>query len=349
MNYAYDPFKMYHLSPPTVEGIGCQYIDDMGFQLLDDLATRKLSGLNAEGTVRCYLLRLTRDEAQLFKMILNKDLRCGISCKTINAIWPGTVPTHDVMLAHKFEEKRVKYPCWATTKLDGVRSLYRDGEFYTRNGHKLVGLTNLKHYLLSLDAPPLDLELYIPDETFQVSSGLIRSFAEKHAHAYILDLPTNEISPLFCDKLKEMKKYTGDCIEPIPACLVTNFSEIKALYDEALKAGHEGLVIRPWAYDYEWKRSHKWMKMKQVETEDLRVIGLYEGKGKYRGMLGGIIVDRQGVPVRVGSGLSDEDRQNIWQDGQESAIGNIAEVLYHEVTPDGSLRHPRFLRWRFDK
>ena len=66
------------------------------------------------------------------------------------------------------------------------------------------------------------------------------------------------------------------------------------------------------------------------------------------GMLGGFIGNFNGVEVRVGSGLSDNDRVDFWG-RREQIRGDLMEVEYHEVTPDGSLRHPRFARFRDDK
>jgi DNA ligase-1 len=65
-------------------------------------------------------------------------------------------------------------------------------------------------------------------------------------------------------------------------------------------------------------------------------------------MLGGFIVDYKGKEVRVGSGFSDAERHDLWF-SKHSQIGNIIEVKYHEVTPDGSLRHPVFGGFRYDK
>lgn len=120
---------------------------------------------------------------------------------------------------------------------------------------------------------------------------------------------------------------------------------------------------------YDKKKSFGWMKMKAEETEDLRVVGAFPGEPgtKYENCLGGLIVDRAGVQVRVGGGFTDPERQKIWKlweadkalDAYADAVpgpqpvfallGRLIEVEFHEVTPDGSLRHPRFVRFRDDK
>ena len=120
--------------------------------------------------------------------------------------------------------------------------------------------------------------------------------------------------------------------------------------------------------------------MKAEENEDLTVIGVFMGQAGTKNVntIGGVIVDRNGVSVRV-SGLTDEMRALIWERWQRDAVilgvtpdvgfagaqyaeivgksdigtfevlGIVAEIEYHEVTRDGSLRHPRFVRWRHDK
>lgn len=142
----------------------------------------------------------------------------------------------------------------------------------------------------------------------------------------------------------------------------------------------EGLMVKDPEALYEKRKSRHWLKIKAEETEDLIIIGAFPGDlmTKYENCLGGLIVDRNGVEVRVGGGFSDEQRLEIWdlfqtrdvarhpndcddrggtkgtvfdtvEDINGSIVGRMIEVKFHEVTPDGSLRHPRFVRFRDDK
>jgi len=93
------------------------------------------------------------------------------------------------------------------------------------------------------------------------------------------------------------------------------------------------------------------MKIKAEESVDLVVKGAFEGEGKYQGTLGGLLCDFKGVEVRVGGGYSDEERKEFWRlyqhdlkranAGEPLLLGTLIEVEFHEITPDGSLRHPR--------
>jgi ATP-dependent DNA ligase len=137
----------------------------------------------------------------------------------------------------------------------------------------------------------------------------------------------------------------------------SSLEEVQAIYEDFRNRGLEGAMIKSLDGIYAKKRSHAWLKMKNEDSEDLRVIGAFEGTGKYAGKLGGLIVDRKGVEIRVGGGFSDEQRESFWKqflsekiDSKDSLLlSRLIEVEYHEITKDGSLRHPRFIRFRDDK
>lgn len=142
----------------------------------------------------------------------------------------------------------------------------------------------------------------------------------------------------------------------------------------------EGAMIKAPAWLYDKSKTNGWLKMKCEETEDLRIIGVFPGDKhtKYENCLGGLVVDRAGVRARVGGGFSDQERLDIWESwlvdradiededivmdkdafiftgelgdpGSTDLIGRLIEVKFHEVTPAGSLRHSRFIRFRDDK
>ena len=89
-----------------------------------------------------------------------------------------------------------------------------------------------------------------------------------------------------------------------------------------------------------------------------KVVDIQEGTGKHQGKLGAFHVegkdDGKFFSLSVGSGLTDEQRDNYWE-SKDELIGRLIEVRADAVTQniDGehySLRFPRFKSFRgFEK
>jgi len=109
-----------------------------------------------------------------------------------------------------------------------------------------------------------------------------------------------------------------------------NAEDIAKLLNTAIQLGYEGLVIH----------ANKMYKVKKAYTEDLEVLDIIPGKGKYQGSMGALVTSKG----NVGTGYTDIERKEAlkWK-------GKIIEVGYMEKTAEGKLRHPRFIRLREDK
>ena len=87
----------------------------------------------------------------------------------------------------------------------------------------------------------------------------------------------------------------------------------------------------------------------------MTVKAVEEGTGRNVGKLGALIVEGTDggkfIKTNVGSGLSDNDRQEFWT-GKDKLIGQVVEVRADAITQNQdsqdeySLRFPRFLRFR---
>lgn len=341
---AYDPYTMYHITQ-VKEGHGTEEFNTIVWTLLERLSKREVTGILAQDLVNLITNELTEKSSKLFHMILNKDLRMGLGVKSINKVFPGLIPTHDVMLAKLFEEKRVKYPCYGSPKIDGVRARFRNGVFYSRNGHPYVGLDNLVEELKSVYFE-LDGELIVKGCAFQEGSGLIRNDnPTPNAQFRIFEIPTSKLP--FLNRLSMMKQIVGEHILSVPHKLLNSKDEVFEYYQKCRKAGYEGTVIKPFDYEYKGTRSYDWMKIKPKETHDVIVTNIYEGKGKYKSQMGGVTVNFNNGND-VGGGWSDKQRKDFWEN-PKLIIGKCIEVSFMELTDDGNFRHANFERFRPDK
>lgn len=91
------------------------------------------------------------------------------------------------------------------------------------------------------------------------------------------------------------------------------------------------------------------IKDKDVVDVDVEVLGVFEGKGKFTGMLGGLTIRYKGIQQKCGGGkLTDKMRKFYW-DFPNHIIGKIVQVHGLSESEDGLLREPRFIRLREDK
>ncbi len=350
---AYNPYKKYFFRKIPKHSImvrGKNQFDKETWDILKDLSSRQLSGNLAKSIILTHVENLTPKSAMLFYRIVTKDLRIGLAAKSINRVFQNLIPTHEVMLAKLFEPHRLTFPCYASPKIDGVRAIFKYGEFYSRGGYIYSGLERLKNQLNELydGAPPqLDGELWIPGLTFQESSGRIRSGAKTpDAFFEIFEMP--DYKAPFPERLMVMADIRSENIHPIIHFQMNSLKDVSRFYVDAQANGYEGAVIKSFDYEYKSTRSYDWMKMKDTLTYDSKVLNIFEGKGKYANNCGGVIIEFKGRKVRVGSGFTDSERKAFWTD-PSAIIGRTIEIHYMEETDDGSMRHPRFFTFRPDK
>ncbi|MEQ3551618.1 ATP-dependent DNA ligase [Pseudonocardia nematodicida] len=147
-----------------------------------------------------------------------------------------------------------------------------------------------------------------------------------------------------------------------------------AVLDDALAAGHEGVVVKDLAAPYAaGRRGRAWQKVKPVHTLDLVVLGAEWGYGRRTGSLSNIHLGARdpdgGDPVMVGKtfkGMTDE--LLAWQTetfpryavAEEPGVVYLRPELVVEIALDGAqrstrypggvaLRFARVLRYRPDK
>ena len=268
---------------------------------------------------------------------------------------------------------------WAVEpKLDGVRVLVTADSFsnsvtyQTRNGNPVLSLSRLADLgaeLLKLSnragcALVLDCEAIAGADFFTGVGSLTsrKKAAEDFQALAVFDVPWTSLVPdLAVAAYWERRQLLEDLMGHLPSLgllrLVPQFEIINtdqidalALLQEATAKGWEGVMLKDIdAPYYSGKRSKAWLKLKEQTTYDCKVVGFQPGKGRFDGAAGALLVlSPKGKVVAVGSGLSDEQRLEIY-DYPAAWVGTIAEVACQQFTPSGSMRHPVFIRRRLDK
>ena len=357
----YDPFTKYGIKkiPPygkgslgTLEGSWPQIRLVLG-QLAQGHGSDSLKSL-LSGTLRA----MTKEDADIICCIVKKDLEAGISAKTINAVFPGLIEEFGIMKAATFEDSLWQPDLMGSVKLDGYRCLVRDGVLLSSGGHRILGAEHIEERIQGLGN--FDGEIKVPEMNFQEGGGAIRSAnVTPDAKLFVFDYIDNMRAPFknryaALAALAQDQGWATSLTNPTTITLLrhrafASLQEMKQIYDKALYAGHEGLVLKdPYGY-YELKRSKAWLKVKQVLSETCKIIGFFEGEGKYVDMLGGVYVKRQnGYESKVGGGFSDHLRSYMWNH-QAAFLGVTIEVHYQEDTPAGDFRQARFKKFRPDK
>lgn len=358
LRLATDPFLTFGITSTDGESKG----NADTYHVLGQLARRELTGSAA----RLALGEATLDgeDRELVHRIIRKDLRCGVGEKLVLQAYPGLIRQFEVMRADKFKGLPSRGTYFIEPKYDGLRCVsVIEGEsvtLFSRNGKEFTSSDHLKEQLLraarGLGDCVFDGEL--TSGNFNESSSAVRrkSCQNDQTVYNVFDyLPMEEWkNPLnhYISRRRSLENLFQVLSEPnlilVPSFRVSSEEEVFKRYGQFLDMGYEGGIIKRGEGIYRFKRHRDWMKLKEVNDVDLKVESLVQGEGKYYGMLGAVIVRYKGKRVNVGSGFSDTERQMFWDD-PTLIQHKVIEIQYHQETPDGSLRHPRFVKVREDK
>ena len=339
-------------------------------ELAHKLNSRELTGHAARDAIE-----LTRDiatQAQwngFYRRILIKDLRCGVSEKTVNNVAKKQnkpeykIPVFSCQLAHDSanHESKVAGEKMVEVKLDGVRVLticYPDGTVtqFSRNGKEFHNFEHIKEQISKVKfTEPMVLDGEVMSSSFQDLMKQVHRKDNVEASDAVLHLfdivPLSEFNRGSSTKTQLARSqeladwYTAhktalpnvEILDYEILDLNTNtgtnrFQEINKL---AIAGGYEGIMIKDVAAVYESKRTHSWLKLKPFIEVTLEVTGVEQGTGRNEGKLGALVCsgtdDGKDIVTNVGSGLTDKAREQYWN-SQDSLIGHLVEVRADAVT-----------------
>lgn len=321
-----------------------------------------------------------RDLFEFYVGIITKTLRIGCDVKTVNdGLGFELIPQWEVQQAYQIGKMKMNENEWfsLSQKLNGVRGTFFDGKLISRQGKEFNGLDHIladisKLLCLEQEDWVLDGELIrkntdgISDnENFRLTTGIInQEDADKTCiQMVIFDiLPKEEFlhgeSQLrYKDRLKQLENLRKRIrVQKLTSLRVvdvlyagTHTDMIQVCLDKMVREGKEGVMLNRNA-KYMRKRHNGILKVKRFYTVDLEILDLEEGTGRLKGTLGAFVVRYKGNILRVGSGMTDEQRATFWNDGI-ALVGRVIEVKYKEESRDKqtglySLQFPIFVQLR---
>jgi DNA ligase 1 len=340
-------------------------------QLAEALYRRELTGHAARDAIELAMGVATQDQWNgFYRRILIKDLRCGVSEKTVNKVLKKfkdipPVPVFECMLAHDGanHEAKIVGKKLVEPKLDGVRCLtvidYESQTVtqYTRNGKVLENFSHITEYLsqyINEFGRSMILDGEVVSHTFQ---DLMKQVHRKDnvkagdARLVLFDcLPLVEfkqgVSVMGLRRRREFLKNWSNIFadsgfieivaqREFDLDVLTDEFDFKDYNQEMVDAGYEGIMIKDPDSKYECKRSTAWLKQKPFIEVSLVVTGYEEGTGRNKDRLGALICEGEDsgktISVNCGSGFSDSDRSELWA-GRDSLVGQVVEVRADAIT-----------------
>ena len=345
--------------------------------LANKLQNRELTGNEAKKAIELSLTVATQAQwNDWYRRILIKDLRCGMSEKTVNNVVKKAhkkylVPIFSCQLAHDSanHEGKVTGRKYIEVKLDGVRVItivYPDGRVdqFSHNGKELVNFPHIKEQISAIAyqfAEPMVLDGEVMSSSFQDLMKQVHRKSDvqsEDAVLHLFDIVTLREFEAGKSKVRQEErsekvyKWHKANKDVLPGVAVVGHELVdldteegkkrfKEINQMAIAGGYEGIMIKDPDAPYEVKRTVSWLKLKPFIEVSLTVVAVEEGTGRNVGKLGALVCegedDGKRIMVNVGSGFTDDQRMSFWN-AREEILNDIVEVRADAITQnqDGS-------------
>ena len=306
--------------------------------LCEGLRTRSITGNKARHQIEMMMDRFDSEQWNgLARRVLIKDLRCGVSEKTINKVCrnsPWVIPVFECQLAQDSNDhpSKMRGRKRLEVKLDGVRVLAvvngNSCTLYSRNGKVFENFPQIQQavednrqaFQSGLNkGSRFVLDGEIVGESFQklMREAHRKSDAQTTGMIYhVFDvIPLDDFERGYWNA--QQRKRTeiiyqaqtrmdidNDCMRAMPGLEVDlDTAEgqdiMRRFATDAVAEGYEGIMIKDIEAPYECKRSSFWMKWKPTITVDLEIVGFEQGTGRNADRLGAIICEGEDSGRRI--------------------------------------------------
>ena len=372
---AYNPFYVFGVRQvPETQGLEGRANPWTRFwAMLEDLRTRGITGGRARDAIKEMSEQFDSEEWNgLARRVIIKDLRCGISEKTLNKVLGKTdwkIPVFTCQLAQDSsdQQQKLKGIKRLEVKLDGVRVIAvvqgATCTLYSRNGKIFENFPQIAEAVEDArkafqygrgTGGNFVLDGEIVGESFQklMKQAHRKSDAKTDGMVYhvfdILPLDAleeghwNVKQQARLEWLESAKSTLPEdgCVQIMPGMNVDldtaeGHDVMRRFAEASVEQGYEGIMIKELGAPYICKRSDSWMKWKPTITVDLTIVGFEEGTGRNAGRLGAIIYE--GVDndrnIRVNVGTGYSDSgRDEFWAARDRLLGVIGEVEADAVT-----------------
>lgn len=253
---------------------------------------------------------------------------------------------------------------WASAKLNGIRCkyTYATNTLTSKTGKPIRGFDELQENLQKLCKKYrlafVDGELYKHGMDF----GDLLSIVNSHEHEEKKNIPYI-IFYVQSNKgwydTKSMIEFMYDVELPEKISFIyywrirNNLDDIESSAKSMVQKGFEGIMLRHIDIAYVSSRTDYLLKYKPFIESDFRIAKIERGKGKYDGVMGGIVVEGKykGRQVRsnVGGGYKDQglwSREWFWKN-KGNVVGKKMEVIFDSLVEKPS--KDGFYKFRFSR
>ena len=321
--------------------------------------------------------RVNYNDRPWYIRVLLKNPRIGMSFITYNEVRvkQGLKPLDKFYvklctLLEPEEFNKLDFPVFGEIKYDGERAIIscengnisitsRNGNDITKQYPEVISIINNIRDINKIDNFILDGEIVsssfnaLQKRMNRLESNINTDFDINFVCFDIITFNGN-------DKREVPQSYRRSHLESflglkLSECIICHdIEELNNFYNKAVENKEEGIIIKDFNAKWALKDEDRelWYKVKPVYTSDLEIYKVEKGSGKNKDYINILHVkDKTGnIKTKVSSGITDEQRKlltHMWI--KEELIGKIVEVKYNQITDTNSLRHPRFIRLRFDK
>lgn len=365
---------------PDEEG---EVFGSVTWQIIEDLASRKLSGSAARNVILLELKMLTFKSGELFRRIIIKDLKADFGDSTVNKAAPGTIQEFPYMRCSLPKDADLSKWDWD----NGIISQEKADGMFANVNHESGGNV----FILSRQGTAFPMDQFaalansitnaIPSDTQshgeilvtrdaeilprEIGNGIMNSvlkggaFAENEQPIFMLwdTIPLSHIKPKgsyltpYKERLKGMALNLlgkgGGLVRLIPTRKVYSLAEAYEHYAELLELGKEGTVIKNSTAIWRDHTSKDQIKLKLEFVVDLIVTGIVPGKanGKNAGRAGSLACETCDGKLKVNVTVKNEKMRQRVDSNSEEWIGSIIAVKANGIMrpSDSNPSHSLFL------